>query len=116
MAALALAGAARVVPAPASPTPAPPRAQFGEVLRRMSPGAPPHAAPAPPLAALRRVEEVRARLDRALSEARAGRTFTAQELLALQADAYRYQHTVDVAAKVAEAGAQTVRQAVNTQV
>jgi hypothetical protein len=62
------------------------------------------------------VEQVRARLDHALAQARGGRTFSPQELLALQADAYRYQQTVELASKVAEAGAQTVRQAVNTQV
>jgi hypothetical protein len=39
-----------------------------------------------------------------------------QELLALQADAYRFSHTVEVASKVAEAGAQSVKQAVHTQV
>ena len=52
----------------------------------------------------------------ALAQARAGRTFSAPELLALQAGAYRFGQAVEVAAKVAEAAAQSVRQAVNAQV
>lgn len=62
------------------------------------------------------VERARERLDAALAAAQRGRTFTAQELLALQANAYRYSQLVEVASKVVEQGAQTVKQAVNTQV
>jgi hypothetical protein len=62
------------------------------------------------------VDRARERLDAVLAAARRGRTFTAQELLALQADAYRYTQTFEVASKVVEQGAQTVKQAVNTQV
>jgi hypothetical protein len=106
-------------PVPAATPPTAPRVPFGEVLQRAlapSGAAPRPHAPAPEAGGLRGVEEARARLDHALAEARSGRTFSAQELLALQADAYRYQHAVDIASRVAEAGAQTVRQAVNTQV
>ncbi len=38
----------------------------------------------------------------------------AQELLGLQAEAYRFVQTVDLAAKLVEQGAQAVKQAVNT--
>jgi hypothetical protein len=61
------------------------------------------------------VEQARHQLDRALAEARSGRVFSAQELIALQADAYRLSHVVEVASKVAESAAQSVKQAVNTQ-
>ena len=92
-----------------------PRASFGEVLQRhLSPPRPPGAG-AFAGDALRGIERARVALDRALAEARAGRAFSAPELLALQADAYRFSHAVGVVTKVAEAGAQSVRQAVNTQ-
>jgi hypothetical protein len=70
----------------------------------------------PARAALEAVERARLRLDSVLAAARRGQTFTAQELLALQADAYRYSQTLDVASKVVEQGVQSVKQAVNTQV
>jgi hypothetical protein len=50
-----------------------------------------------------------------LSAARSGRTFSAQELLSLQACAYRHVQAVELASKVVESAAQTVKQAVNTQ-
>jgi hypothetical protein len=77
-----------------------------------SPGAPPH----PALSALAHVERAQARLDAVLSAARAGRTFTAAELIGLQADAYRCAQSVDLASKLVEQGAQSVKQALNTQV
>ena len=51
-----------------------------------------------------------------LSAARSGRTFTAQELLGLQAETYRTVQTVDLAAKLVEQGAQAVRQTLGMQV
>jgi hypothetical protein len=96
-----------------------PRPSFAEALRRGAAAAGPSsplALPRPAADALRGIDRARAALDAALSQARAGRTFTAQELLALQADAYRFHQAVDVASKIAEAGAQSVKQAVNTQV
>ncbi len=105
----------------AAPDPSP--AGFASVLeargaRALAPPAPP--APAPPgpraLDALRGIEQAQRRLDAVLEAARRGRIFTAQELLALQATAYRYAQTVDVAARVVEQGAQSVKQATNTQV
>jgi hypothetical protein len=94
------------------------RFPFGEVLRRLPPGVEPAASAAATGArvVLERVDRAREQLDRALAQARAGRTFSAQELLALQVDAYRFNQLVEVASKVAEAGAQVVRQSVNTQV
>jgi hypothetical protein len=69
-----------------------------------------------PRAALASIEAARQRLDGVLAAARRGATFTPQELLALQADAYRYSQTVEVASRVVEHAAQTVKQAVNTNV
>lgn len=74
----------------------------------------PGAAPGPAEALVRGVEEAQRRLDGVLSAARAGRTFTAGELLALQADAYRLAQTLDVAGKVVEQGVQSVKQAIAT--
>ncbi len=103
------------LPAPAPPAAAP-RASFGEVMRAHAAAA--AAPPAPPAGVrlLQGVEQARARLDAVLGEARRGRTFSAGELLALQADAYRAGQALELASKVVEQGAQSVRQAVNTQV
>jgi hypothetical protein len=62
------------------------------------------------------IERAQRQLDDILAQARAGRTFSAGELLALQAQAHRFSHTVELASKVVEQGAQTVKQAVNTPV
>jgi hypothetical protein len=99
----------------AAPSPAAPRLSFGDVLRARAPPAP-AAAPQAAARFLEAVERARERLDTALAEARRGRTFTAAELLALQADAYRAGQTLELASKVVEQGAAAVRQAVNTQV
>jgi hypothetical protein len=92
---------ARLVPRPAGP----------------GPGAASAAAarPHPAAEALATVERAQARLDAVLAAARAGRTFTSAELLALQAEAYRCAQVVDLGAKLAEQGAQAVKQALNTQ-
>lgn len=103
--------------APRAPAPVPPRS-FGALLeqhRRVLLAEPP-PAPAPALQLLASVDRARARLDGVLAAARSGRTFTAQELLGLQAEAYRTIQTVDLAVKAAEQGAQSVRQALATQV
>lgn len=99
-------------------TPSAANARFGAVLRAQSnvPASPAVSSPHPARAMLQSVERARARLDGLLAEARRGRTFSAQELLALQADAYRYSQAVEVASRVVEHGAQAVKQAVNTQV
>lgn len=117
-------------PSPAAPA----GAGFGAALRAA--GAP--AAPAPPLPAappvpgrpapsqpgsaasavreaLHAIERAQRRLDAVLEAGRRGRTFTAQELLVLQAQAYRCAQTLDVASKAVEHAAQSVKQAANTQ-
>lgn len=108
-----LGAASPVTPAAA----APPKTTFGALLESRAPAPPPAPAPrpSPALAALARVERAQARLDAVLQAARSGRTFTAQELLGLQAEVYRAAQTVDLAAKLVEQGAQAVKQAVNTQ-
>jgi hypothetical protein len=68
------------------------------------------------LQTVRQIERAQERLDTLLAAAQRGQTFTAQQLLALQSEAYRYGQTVELAAKVVEQGAQSVKQAVNTQV
>lgn len=109
-----------IAPVGAAPALAParalsaPQASFGEILRGRLPAAPEGSPPGVRL--LEQVEQARARLDAALSEARRGRSFTAGELLALQGDAYRAGQTLELASRLVEQGAQSVRQAVNTQV
>lgn len=98
--------------APVSPE----RPSFSALLESRTPlRAAPAPAPSPALAALSGVERAQARLDAVLAAARAGRTFTAAELIGLQAEAYRCAQTVDLAAKLVEQGAQSVKQALNTQ-
>lgn len=91
---------------PAAPSRASREAAAGQASR----------VPSPAAEILAAVEEARAHLDAALAEARRGRVFSAGELLALQAQAYRAAQTLDLASRVVEQGAQSVRQAVNTQV
>lgn len=106
----AVAGAPAVAPTS--------RATFSDVFRELrAPGAggAPSAASSP-LRSLEALERAQGRLDEILAQARSGRTFTGAELLALQAEAHRFSHTVELASKVVEQGAQTVKQAVNTPV
>jgi hypothetical protein len=70
----------------------------------------------PAMAALAAIDRAQARVDAVLAAARAGRTFTAAELIGLQTEAYRCAQTVDLASKLAEQGAQSVKQALNTQI
>ena len=111
-----------IVPLAAAPPAAPPRPvapearSFAAVLEARGPVRPPLAPARPAVpAALAAVERAQARLDAVLAAARSGKTFTAQELLGLQAEAYRTAQTVDLAAKLVEQGAQGVKQALNTQ-
>jgi len=95
------------------------RASFSAHLAQRASPTPPDPAPtrpSPALAALQGVERAQRRLDGVLAAAREGKTFTAQELLGLQAEAYRVVQTVDLASKLVEQGAQSVKQALNTQV
>ena len=104
-------------PATSAVAAATPKTSFAAALRAQAPASPCPAKPPPPArATLEGLERARLRLDTVLAAARRGQTFTAPELLALQADAYRYSQTLEVASKVVEQGAQSVKQAVNTQV
>jgi hypothetical protein len=107
-------------PAPAASAAAQPPGGFAAALRaRAATLAAPGARPPPPsraIAALETIERAQARLDHVLAAARAGRTFSAAELLGLQAEAYRFGQTVDLGARLVEQGAQSVKQALNTQV
>jgi hypothetical protein len=109
------AGAAAT--AAVAPPPSTPGRSFAEVLRSHGASAPAAepARPGPPVPrALAAVERAQARLEAVLSAARSGRTFTAQELLGLQAESYRAVQTVDLATRLVEQGAQSVRQALAT--
>jgi hypothetical protein len=75
------------------------------------------STPAPGWAApLGDIERARSRIDGLLAEARHGRTFSAQELLCLQADAHRFSQSVEFAARAVEHGVQGLRQALQAQV
>ncbi len=117
---MALPALGGVAVARATAPPIAPRPSFGAALRASAAHPPPCAAALPAQSpariALAAIEGARARLDGAIAAARSGQTFRPQELLALQADAYRYSQTVDLASKVVEAGVSTIKQAVNTQV
>jgi hypothetical protein len=105
-------------PAAAAAPPSPQRPSFAALLESRTPlraGAAPPAAGRPALSALAHVERAQARLDAVLAAARSGRTFTAAELIGLQTEAYRCAQTVDLASKLVEQGAQSVKQALNTQ-
>jgi hypothetical protein len=97
---------------------APPALSFGAVLEqhRLALQAPTSPEPSPALRLLEAVDRARSRLDGVLAAARSGRTFTGPELLGLQAEAYRTVQTVDLAVKATEQAAQSVRQALATQV
>jgi hypothetical protein len=119
-----------VAPVGAAPLPAagaaPPRPRFAAALAARasrppspSPSPSPSGGPGRPgaaAAALASVERAQVRLDQVLAAARAGRTFTSGELLALQGEAYRCAQVVDLGAKLVEQGAQSVKQALATQV
>ena len=116
---MALPPIAAVAPTPAAAPLSPARPSFAALLESRTPfpapGPAPTTTPHPALSALAGVERAQARLDAVLTAARAGRTFTAAELIGLQAEAYRCAQTVDLASKLVEQGAQSVKQALNTQ-
>jgi hypothetical protein len=124
--AAAPAAAPSIAAKPAGPS-------FGAVLERVAVPDGPRGGGHPPVPAAHRpavagppssagvdllqvVDRARARLDGVLAAARSGRTFTAQELLGLQAQAYQTVQTVDLGVKLVEQGAQAVRQTLATQV
>jgi hypothetical protein len=118
--AIAIAPAAARQAAPAAPAASRPAAGFTAALEarlaRSDRPAPPARPADPRTLALRAVEAAQARLDAVLAAARSGRTFTAAELIGLQAEAYRLSQTLDVAGKLVEQGVQGVKQALQTQV
>jgi hypothetical protein len=80
---------------------------------------PPPTPPAPPPRAQALIGEVasaQARLDKILSLAQSGKTFSPAELLAFQAHAYRASQELDLAGKVVEKATSGVKQTLNTQV
>jgi hypothetical protein len=99
---------------------------FGAILEaRAARGPAPGHAPSPGATdglsaaaarGLASIDAARLRLDDLLAAARSGRTFTAQELLALQGEAYRYSQVVELGAKLVEQGAQSLKQALQAQV
>lgn len=95
---------------------------FGAILEaRSSRVAPPTVGPAERISSaayggLQGIERAQARLDALLAASRSGRTFTAQELMAVQGEAYRLSQTVELSAKLVEQGAQAVKQALHAQV
>lgn len=101
---------------------APARQSFGAILEARSSLAAPSGGPLAPLRlaaaaarALEGIDHARMKLDGLIAAARSGRTFTAQELLALQGEAYRFSQAVDLSARLVEQGAQAVKQALQTQ-
>ena len=80
---------------------------------------PPPPPPAPPPKAQALIGEVasaQARLDKILSLAQSGKSFSPAELLAFQAHAYRASQELDLAGKVVEKATSGVKQTLNTQV
>ena len=118
-----IAAVASTSPAASAARASPSGRSFGAVMEaRSSRAAPPLERGAPvPLAnaasiGLQRIERAQVRLDALLATAKSGRTFTAQELMALQGEAYRFSQTVELSAKLVEQGAQAVKQALHAQV
>ena len=115
---MAIAPVAAPASAAAAAPVSPERPSFAALLESKAPLRPVATAggtPHPALSALARVERAQARLDAVLAAARTGKTFTAAELIGLQTEAYRCAQTVDLASKLVEQGAQSVKQALNTQ-
>jgi hypothetical protein len=65
---------------------------------------------------LDRVSEAQQRLDRILELAQSGKSFTPNELIALQAHVYRASQELDLAGKVVEKATGGVKQVLQTQV
>lgn len=115
-----VAGASLPTPGPSAPSRG---ASFGAVLeargaRLAAPGTDPspRGLAAAARSGLESIERAQARLDGLLEAARSGRTFTPQELLGLQASAYRYAQVVELGGRLVEQGAQAVKQALQAQV
>ena len=106
--------------APAAAPAAPARPSFAALLEARTPFPARRAgrlrARAPRSRRSRGVERAQARLDAVLAAARSGRTFTAAGAPRPPGRGLPGAQTVDLAAKLVEQGAQSVKQALNTQV
>ncbi len=65
---------------------------------------------------LNAVQQAQARLDKLLQMAESGKTFSASELIAFQAHAYRASQELEMASKVVEKGSSAVKQTLQTQI
>jgi hypothetical protein len=115
-------------PTPARPAPGPTTRTFSEVLRQgASPAAP--AKPCPPPATtppspvgraatrvLERAIDGEKRVDALLQAAARGKTFTAAELLAMQATVFRYSQTIEVLSRATDRLVGAVKQTLGTPV
>ena len=105
-----------------SPAALPSKPSFGEHLRQQSQPAPSslddgmNGVKAHVARTLESIDRSQHQLDDMIRAAKGGRTFSPAQLLALQAEAYRFSQGVDVASKIVEQGAQSIKQSVNTQV
>jgi hypothetical protein len=96
------------------------RESFGKVLSEVQPkqviGAPTRPQPASNAAQiLDRVSEAQKRLDHILEKAQSGRSFSAAELLSMQARVYQASQELDLVGKVVEKAASGVKQVLQTQ-
>ena len=124
-------------PGPPAPNPAPvPERKFVDVmgetrappaLRPAPPVSPPPTGP-PPVAAAKPGEQplwqrsanqavqAEKRLDALIDAAQKGKTFTAAELIALQAQVFRYSQTVEVISRTTDKVVGGIKQILGTQV
>jgi hypothetical protein len=72
--------------------------------------------PAPARALVTRALAAETEIDALLNAAARGRTFSAAELLALQATVFRYSQTVEIVSRVADRLVGAVKQTMSTQV
>jgi hypothetical protein len=91
--------------------------RFEDVMQRTS-AASPAAAEGPSALGrvLRSVEDGQREMDRIIRLARSGRTFSAAELVGLQARVYRLSQELDLTSKLLEKATSGVKQAMSTQV
>jgi hypothetical protein len=86
------------------------------VLSQQTIGKPPQPQVSLAQGAVTRIEEGRRRLDEIIAQARSGKTFKPQELLALQAEVYRISEELSLVNKVVEEGVAGVKRLWNMQV
>jgi hypothetical protein len=113
---------------PAGATPVEPKQSFSKLMQEAkAKEATPAAAPSPPQVErsapvetaghlLGQVADAQGRLDRVMTLAQSGKTFTPAELLGLQAQVYSASQELDLAGKVVEKATGGVKQVLQTQV